>query len=92
MIKDDVLRLWRQRPFKPFRIITVVGETIDVWNPRLMFIAGNTLTIGQPHPHEPPPAASNGTWLDFEDVARVEPLNIRQAMQYKLPTPNEIPF
>lgn len=74
MTKDEVLRLWRQRPFEPFRIITVVGEGIDVWHPRLMLVAGNMLTIGQPHPDEPPPAASDGTWLDFEDIARVEPL------------------
>lgn len=72
MIKDDVLRLWRQRPFQPFRIITVVGEAIDVWHPRLMLVAGNMLTIGQPHADEPPPAASDGTWLDFEDIARSE--------------------
>ncbi|MGI8982396.1 MAG: hypothetical protein ACR2FY_24455 [Pirellulaceae bacterium] len=74
MTKDEVLRLWRQRPFQPFRIITVVDEAIDVWHPRLMLVAGNMLTIGQPDPKEPPPAASDGTWLGFEDIARVEPL------------------
>jgi hypothetical protein len=92
MTKDDVLRLWRQRPFKPFRIITVVGEAIDVWNHRLMIVAGNTLAIGQPHPNEPPPSASTGTWLDFDHIARVELLTIRQPLQYKLLTPDEIPF
>ena len=92
MNKDDVLRLWRQRPFQPFRIITVVGEAIDVWNPRLMIVAGSTLAIGQPHPNEPPPAARNPTWLDFDHISRVEPLNIRQPLQYRIPTPDEIPF
>jgi hypothetical protein len=92
MIKDDVLRLWQQRPFQPFRIITVVGEAIDVWNHRLMIVSGNTIAIGQPHPNKPPPAAIKGTWLGFDDVARVELLNIRQPLQYRIPTPDEIPF
>ena len=74
MSRDEVLRLWRQRPFKPFRIITVVNEAIDVWHPNLMLVAGEMITVGRPHPNEPPPSALDGTWLAFEDIARVEPL------------------
>lgn len=74
MQRDDVLKLWRQRPFRPFRIVTVVDESIDVWHPNLMLVAGNMLTIGQPDPDGPPPLASDGVWLEFEDIARVEPL------------------
>lgn len=92
MIKDDVLRLCRKRPFQPFRIVTVVGEVIDVWNPHLMFIVGNMLTVGQPHPDEPPPAASDVTWLNLEEIDRIVPLRTRWAMQYKLLTPDEIHF
>ncbi len=92
MIKDEILRLWRQRPFQPFRIITVVGEAIDVSSPRLMLVAGNMLTIGQPYPGEPPPAASDATWLEFRNIERVVIHRIRRAMPYKFPTPGEIPF
>lgn len=74
MIKDDVLRLWRQRPFQPFRIITVVDEPIDVWHSNLMLVAGNMLTVGQPDPDDPPPSATDLLWLEFDDIARVEPL------------------
>jgi hypothetical protein len=74
MSKSEVLQLWRARPFRPFRIITVVGEAIDVWHPNLMLVAGSMITIGQPDPDAPPPCASDGTWLDFDDIARVEPL------------------
>jgi len=74
MRRDEVLKLWRERPFRPFRIITVVEEVIDVRHPQLMLVAGNMLTIGQPDPKGPPPLASDGVWLDFEDIARVEPL------------------
>ena len=74
MAREEVLKYWRARPFQPFRIITVVEEAIDVWHPNLMLVAGPMITIGSPHPTEPPPSALDGTWLGFEDIARVEPL------------------
>jgi hypothetical protein len=74
MRRDEVLKLWRQRPFCPFRIITVADEAIDVMHPNLMLVAGNMITIGSPHPTEPPPSAKDGTWLEFSDIARIEPL------------------
>jgi len=75
MPRDEVLKLWRQRPFQPFRITTVVGETIDVWHPNLMLVAGNTITIGTPDPNHPPPAADELVWLDLQHIARAEPLD-----------------
>ena len=74
MSRDAVLKLWRQRPFVPFRITTVVGEAIDVMHPALMLVAGNMITVGTPDPEEPPPAALDGVWLAFDDIARAEPL------------------
>jgi hypothetical protein len=72
MSREEVLIRWRQRPFKPFRIITVVNEPIDVWHPNLMIVGGSMISIGQPDPDAPPPCASEGTWLAFDDVARLE--------------------
>lgn len=74
MTKDRVLAEWRKRPFAPFRIITVVGEKIDVMHPNLMLVAGEIISVGSPDPKRPPPAASDGVWLEFGDIAEVEPL------------------
>lgn len=76
MKRDEVLKLWRQRPFVPFRITTVVGETIDVMHPGLMIVAGNMITIGTPDPQRPAPAADRLLWLAFNDIASAEPLNL----------------
>jgi hypothetical protein len=76
MPDNEVLKLWRQRPFVPFRIITVAGETNDVLHPNLMLVGGDTITIGTPDPHHPPPAAGDLLWLDFSDIARAEPLDV----------------
>src|SRR5690349_7487324 len=72
MSRDEVLKYWRQRPFQPFRMITVVGESINVWHPNLFLAGGSMITVGQPDPAGPPPMASEGTWLGYEDIARVE--------------------
>ncbi len=74
MDQKEVLRLWNQRPFKPFRIITVVDEIIDVVHPRLMIAGGDMITVGRPHPTEPPPSASDLVLLSPGDIARIEPL------------------
>ena len=44
MTTEEVLQLWRARPFRPFRIVTVIGETIDVPHPNLMLVAGDMTT------------------------------------------------
>jgi hypothetical protein len=72
MSREEVLKLWRQRPFVPFRIVTVVGERINVWHPNLLLPGGNMITVGQPDPSGPPPLARDGTWLGYEDIARLE--------------------
>jgi hypothetical protein len=74
MSRDEVLSLWRARPFKPFRIITEFDQPVDVVHPSLMIVAGNVISVGSPHPTEPPPSADDLIWLDFNDIRRVEPL------------------
>ena len=72
MEREEVLKLWKQRPFQPFRMITVVGEAINVWHPNLLLAGGTMMTVGQPDPEGPPPLASDATWLGYDDVERIE--------------------
>jgi hypothetical protein len=74
MSESDVLRLWQERPFHPFRIFTIANEVIDVMHPRLMIAGGGLITVGKPHPTEPPPSASNLILLEATDIAKIEPL------------------
>ncbi|HEY2414673.1 MAG TPA: hypothetical protein VGI40_20680 [Pirellulaceae bacterium] len=74
MEENEVLRLWKQRPFKPFRIFTTADEVVDVMHPRLMIAGGGLITIGKPHPTEPPPSASDLILLEATDISRIEPL------------------
>jgi hypothetical protein len=74
MTKEELLRHWQRRPFEPFRILTTVGEAIEVVHPGLMLVAGDTVTVGRPRADAPPPMAEDGVWFDLSDIAHIEPL------------------
>ena len=74
MPRDEFMKVLRRQPFRPFRLKTSNDELVDVFDPRMVLIAGDDITIGVPDPELPPPAASNLLWLGFENIVSVEPL------------------
>ena len=42
----SVRKLWKQRPFKPFRIITDTGQRYDVPGPEYILVTTTTLVVG----------------------------------------------
>jgi hypothetical protein len=75
MTNDELNHLKWQRPFQPFRVTTTENEIFDVLHPALILVASNGVTIGLPHPSEPPPMASDMVWLGAEDIRSAEPIN-----------------
>lgn len=75
MKRDDVLRLVRQQPFKPFRITTSGGETIDIVKEGMVLVGDTDVNIGLPHPERPFPAVRNVIWLGLADIVRTEELS-----------------
>jgi len=74
MTREELSNLWRKRPFEPFRIFTMAGEQIDVCHPNLMLVAGDLITVGEPHPTKPPPSAGELTLLELGEITHVAPL------------------
>ena len=50
---EDILALVRQKPFRPFRIITSSGETFDVRHPELLMVGARDLVIGRASAKDP---------------------------------------
>ena len=46
---DDVLRLVRQQPFRPFRIHMTDGATFDIRRPELAWVFPRRVVVGIPH-------------------------------------------
>ena len=74
MKRDDVLKLVRQRPFKPFRITTSGVESIDIVKQGMVLVGETDINIGLPHPERPFPAVRNVIWLGLADIVRAEEL------------------
>jgi hypothetical protein len=67
-------KLKTQRPFQPFRLTTIDNEVYEVHSPLLFLVGGKEVTIGLPHPTEPPPMAGEMVWLWHDSIRSIEPL------------------
>jgi hypothetical protein len=50
---EDVQGRLRQRPFVPFRIVTSVGESIEVYHPDLVLVGRRDVIVGTASPDNP---------------------------------------
>ena len=75
MPRDEFINILRQQPFRPFRLRTSNEELVEAFDPAMVLIAGDDITVGVPDPELPPPAASDLLWLGFENIVSVEPLD-----------------
>jgi hypothetical protein len=81
MPRDEVLKLWRQRPFQPFRIKTTARDTFDVKHPESAIIGRRVVAVLLPPPPsfgEWPPTFDLGeaelAWVDVLHIVQIEPL------------------
>jgi hypothetical protein len=42
----SVRKLWKQRPFKPFRIVTDSGQRFDILSPDHIMVTETTIAVG----------------------------------------------
>lgn len=43
----NVRKLWKQRPFEPFRIVTDTGQHYDILGPEYIMVTNKTLVVGE---------------------------------------------
>lgn len=43
----DLRKLWKQRPFAPFRIVTDAGQRYDILGPEYIMVTKTTLVVGE---------------------------------------------
>jgi hypothetical protein len=71
---DELWRLKRQRPFRPFRVHLQDGRVFEARYPNLILISGWALTIGYPIPGDPDPdpLADKMESMPFDYITKVE--------------------
>lgn len=69
----DIRKLWKQRPFEPFRIVTDSGQRYDVLGPEYIMVTNTTLVVGR-RKHASDREFDSAHHLGVLNVVAIEPL------------------
>jgi hypothetical protein len=72
--RDEMHRLLRQKPFKPFRVIVRDGRQYDIHHPRMNQLFETYIKIGIPAPDIPPPGCDHLEYVRLSEIERIEDL------------------
>ena len=72
MTDEELNKLKTQRPFQPFRVITVDDEAHEVMQSSLILVAGGDVLIGFSGSRERYPTAKDYVYLGLEQIVGVE--------------------
>lgn len=72
---EDVHRLLRDAPFRPFRLHLSSGRSYDVRHPELAMIGRSTVLVGTPAQDVPVPAFDNYSTVSILHITDIEMLN-----------------
>jgi len=68
----SVRKLWKKRPFEPFRIVTDSGQHFDILGPEYIMVTTTTLVVGEKKNKDD--IFDSARHLGLLQVAAVEPL------------------
>ena len=72
--REELNRLLRQKPFRPFRVILRDGRTYYV-HPRMNLVADTFIKIGIPAAGRPAPIVDHTEYVRLADIDRIEDLS-----------------
>jgi hypothetical protein len=82
---EDIQRLLKKTPFKPFTLVMSNDERYPVYHPEMLVVSRTVLAIAviKPAvaPHAELPLADYIVWLAPEHVLKVEPLEAAKSAQ-----------
>jgi len=75
-MREQILRLLRQRPFQPFRLHLSSGITHEVRHPELAMVSPSYIVVGVPADETLVPAIRDSVIIALLHVVQVEPLAV----------------
>jgi len=73
--REEMRRLLRQTPFRPFRVILHDGRHYDIYHPRMNLLAQAYIKIGIAAPDLPPPICDHTEYVPLAQIERIEDLS-----------------
>ena len=71
---DSIRKLWRQRPFVPFRVVTDTGQRYDILTPDQIMVTKTTLAVAR-RKNKRDPVFDSVHHLGVLNVESIEPIN-----------------
>jgi len=75
MNQDEILRLNRQQPFEPYRIVLTNGESYDIRHPDMALATRSSIHVGVPAAKSKNDAAREVIFVSLIHVVKIEFLN-----------------
>jgi hypothetical protein len=69
---EEVRRLLRQRPFRPFRMYLKDGQVFDIRFPDIHLAGETCIQVGIPEPNKPDPFAEYWVFVFYSEIDRLE--------------------
>jgi len=79
MAPEEIKRLLKRTPFKPFSLVLTNGDRHAVHHPELLWVTREVLGLGTMRPGDPDVLAERIIWLDPQHVMKIEPLEPAKA-------------
>ena len=75
MNQDEILRLNRQQPFEPYRLVLTTGESYEIRHPDMALVTRSTVHVGIPAAKSKSDAAREVAFVSLIQVGKIEFLN-----------------
>jgi hypothetical protein len=72
--KREIIKLWKQRPFQPFRIYMRNGDVYVLRHAELFMVCPNYVLVGIPIPNHPLLLCDHMEYLSYQEIERLEQL------------------
>ena len=79
MAPEEIRRLWKRSPFKPFVLVLTNGEKHPVYHPELLWVTREVIGVGTARPGDPDGLAERIIWISPDHVMKIEPLELSKA-------------
>ena len=74
MGQDDLIKVRKDAPFRPFRIHLSDGRSLEVRHSELVLVGRRTAYVFFPSPHRPPPTFDDYQVVALRQITTLEPL------------------
>jgi hypothetical protein len=79
MAPEEIKKLSKRTPFKPFVLVLTNGDRHPVHHPELLWVTREVIGVGTARPGDSDILADRVIWISPDHVTKIEPLEMAKA-------------